>query len=139
MNAEDLTLGAIRPRRGAISIPGRETLYWLPCLTRAEGSGEPHATFITSSIAPRIRCPACRPGGTPAIAPPADPPPVIEFVGPSLPWGAGPPAWELDGAPLGLEEVWRERAAVLEYEAGHPRAVAELLAYREITRRHPAV
>lgn len=131
MNAADLTLGAVRPRRGLVTVPGRETLYWLPCLTRAEGSGEPHALFITSNLAPRLRCPACRPERAP--------PPVIEFVGPSLPWGDGPPAWELDGAPLGLEEVWRERAAVLEYEAGHPRAVAELLAYREISKRHAAV
>lgn len=88
-----ITLGAVLPPtnsvgmvRGAaaggtcVSIPGRETLYWLPCATYADPTdavpallsdgteehparrarGGPHVFFIASSLRATIYCPTCR-------------------------------------------------------------------------------
>lgn len=52
------------------------------------------------------------------------------FDGP--PWGSGAPIWS--GAPAAraarLEEWYEERAAIMEYDGGLPRAFAEHEAYR---------
>lgn len=104
----DSCLGAVRPPDGAVfvaaltTLPHLETRYWLPCLTRAEGS-DPHAYFITSNTDPHLLCPACRkaaglPSSRPAAAPPppaaAPPPPAAA----PLPPAADPAACSKCGA-----------------------------------------
>lgn len=59
-----VTLGAISGK-GRVTIPGVETLYWIPCsmyLPVPDERGKPisHVHFIASSESPTTLCPECR-------------------------------------------------------------------------------
>lgn len=109
--------------------------YWLACLTRAEEGGEPHCYFVASARRPTLFCEACRP----RAAPPAPSPEPEVAVAPDLsapPWGAAAPIWEGQDLELGaaMHEFYEERAAIVEYLANMPRALAEHQAYAMLLR-----
>lgn len=54
------------------------------------------------------------------------------------PWGIGKPVWETLANPrhaAAAREVWEERAAIMEYDGGLPRMLAEWDAYRDLVSR----
>jgi hypothetical protein len=157
-----LTLGAVPP--GGLYCSIGETPYWLPCLTRSEVEpGEPHVYFITKGVEATVFCPSCRParvaratidtghsrvetaaGATPAprrasadtssLAP--------AHLSPSqAPWGDARPVWEClaqtdPRRAARVREDYEERAAIMEYVGGMPRAQAEWAAYRCVLLNH---
>lgn len=69
MSDVGLTLGAHRRAKAIGTTPWSETLYWLPCFFQIaepekdeHGKLVPHVYFVTSNLAPHVRCPACRRG-----------------------------------------------------------------------------
>lgn len=148
--APRLVLGAIPPGQPYSSTLGLP--YWAPCLSRAIGedgapTADPHAWYARNAASAEDRaswhCPTCRDefagdaeGASTAIAAPA---PVAAPPAPPLRIGPPRPIWLRPGlaAEVAAEllEWWHERAAIVEFDGGEPRPVADAIAYELLLAR----
>ncbi len=138
------TLGASRTGVGLCTHPGEETFYWRPCITTVQGwEGVPwlptedsHCWFIGSNLNISLLCPGCNPHRNRIVDAPSMPPTMAPRPAP-LPWGDGDPIWDKLGGSRGeaFRAWYEERAAIMEFEGGMPRAAAQENAYKLLLSR----
>lgn len=143
-----LTLGGFRPGSTYHVLPGRQQLWWKPCLRRADDGMDTHAWYLSPTNDGSVLCHQCRFGAPRVLIGPKD---WISEVREALELcdmrrvreliAAGPPAPSVvppfkPRDRVDWQEFHSERAAMFEYLAGHDRAHAEALA-RELAGEPP--